>query len=147
MSKVYRVSLPLLSAQEISLKSSDDEQVRPVVYVDAARFVEVWENSIGTLLIPRYEEWDTATKIGIEHYLTDNSSGIASLPMVNCEIRSYVETKMFGFLKKRETKLYIGFLNGRHRTMFMLAKGAEQIPVQCTNVEAAAILKSVFDSN
>jgi hypothetical protein len=144
---IYRVDLPGLSERFVDLRAHLPDVARyPIVWVKTKQFIRLWRESIASFNdTPIYEEWPDDKKRGIRYFLV--RPGYAPVSRINCEIREYSKTRWFGLKKQMYDQVYIGFSNGRHRTEFMHAMGAERIPVQVNSIDAAQLLDGICGSN
>lgn len=108
-----------------------------VVKVDVERFMTCFEQD--QLVIGPPTEWPEAKREGIRQFL-DPKEGVCDMPVVGFSIRIRKHRRFFGFAAPRIEKVPVaGFTNGRHRARYLQHAGANVMPVEVHESEAALL--------
>lgn len=128
--------------QRLALKRRHpDSPDYEVIVVRTSALLELWSRDVGYFL-PPVDQWAADKRNGIRDFLDPADPGFAEMPVVSMHTRTLAEWSWRPPFRRFSAVPVVAFTNGRHRTRYLAAAGAQTLPVEVTR-RSAPMLKAL----
>lgn len=136
----WRVDLhsPRIPVRAVLFKPDIEDLVEwPVVLVNAGKLFSCWERD--SYIVGPVGQWPASKRAGIEEFL-DAEGGAINVPRAGIHMHQPRRT-WWSFSSKSPAPV-LSFINGRHRTRYLIDAGVDRLPIQVHASQAALLRDS-----
>ncbi|WP_431189936.1 plasmid fertility inhibition factor family protein [Cupriavidus oxalaticus] len=136
----WRVTIPAprIPVKAVLFKPDIDDLVEwPVILVNAGKLLSCWERD--SYIVGPVGHWPSSKRAGIEEFL-DEKGGAINVPRAGIHMQEF--PRSWWSLRPKTPAPVVSFINGRHRTRYLIDAGVDCVPIQ-VHASQSALLREI----
>ncbi|WP_410054275.1 plasmid fertility inhibition factor family protein [Cupriavidus sp. BIC8F] len=136
----WRVALhaPRIPVRAVLFKPDIEDLVEwPVIPVNVGKLLSCWERD--SYIVGPVGHWPSSKRAGIVAFL-DERGGAINVPRAGIHMQQF--PRPWWSLRPKPPAPVVSFINGRHRTRYLIDAGVNSLPIQ-VHASQAALLREV----